>query len=83
MTHPTAPVHPMEEKGEVSDQEVSIAEQELDQQLPEEQNYRETVTVVSSLLWDGTRFWNSWVQPHPKIITPLPVLGPSQRAKYE
>ena len=37
---PTSTVHPLEEEGEVSDQETSTAEQEPDQVTSAEQNYR-------------------------------------------
>ena len=45
-TDSTFSVHPMEEEGEVCDQEAGIPEQELDQQRSEEQNYQKTVTGV-------------------------------------
>ena len=37
-SYPTSPAHPMEEEGEVSDQDTDMLEQELDQQLSDEQN---------------------------------------------
>ena len=71
----------MEEKGEVSDQEICVLDKEPDQQLSEEQNYREP-TGMSSRSWVLTRYWNLKGQPLLKMITPLPVPGPSQPAKY-
>ena len=40
----------MEEEGEVSDQDTAMPEQELDQQLSDEQNYRETIRGVRSFM---------------------------------
>ena len=48
--YPHLSCHPMEEEGIVSDQEIGMPEQELDQQLSEEQNYWETVRDVQSFM---------------------------------
>ena len=40
----------LEGEGEVSDQEAGVPTQEPDQQLSEEQNYRETVSCVRSYM---------------------------------
>ena len=40
----------MEEEGEVSNQDIAMPKQERDQQLSDEQNYRETVGGVGSFI---------------------------------
>ena len=48
----SSPAHPMEEEGRVSDQDTTMPEQELDQQLSEEQNYWETIRgFISFMGW--------------------------------
>ena len=46
----SSPAQLMEEKGKVSDQDTAMPEQELDQQLSDEQNYRETIKGVRSFM---------------------------------
>ena len=47
---PTSPAHPMEEEGEVSDQDIVVPEREMDQLVSEEQTHRETIRAVSSFV---------------------------------
>ena len=47
---PTSLVHPLEEEGEVSEQETGILEHDHDRQISEEQNYREMVGEVRSYM---------------------------------
>ena len=47
---PTLLVYPVEEKSEISDQETGASPQESDQQISEEQSYRETVRGIRSFM---------------------------------
>ena len=73
----------MEEEAEISDQNTAMSEQELDQQLSDEQNYRETIRRVRSFMgWHQVlEFESSASSQVLNMTTPLPVPGLSQLAK--
>ena len=50
LSYRSSPAQPIEEEGEVSDQDTAMPEQELDQQLSDEENYRDTIRGVRSFM---------------------------------